>query len=114
MEKMLGGPEQSFLVCTSPSMHFPLPCRSTLGSCPGVSAWLSVAGGRVCGELEMPVGQLGWPRGGRGIATTRHPPAALSVFWVQILWQAWWSHSCLVPPHLHIPPLPSLQGHRSP
>ena len=25
------------------------------------------------------------PRGGRGIATTHHPPAALSVFWVQIL-----------------------------
>lgn len=27
MEKMLGGPEQSFLVCTSPSTHFPLPLQ---------------------------------------------------------------------------------------
>ena len=25
------------------------------------------------------------PQGGRGMATTRHPPSALSVFWVQML-----------------------------
>lgn len=44
---------------------------------------LSVAGGRVGGVLGTQVGELGWAKGRSG--SDRHPPAALSVFWVQVL-----------------------------
>lgn len=47
--------------------------------------WLSVAGGTVGGLLEKGVGELAGARGGWGTAATHHPPAALSVFWVQVL-----------------------------
>ncbi|XP_072831615.1 tumor necrosis factor receptor superfamily member 25 isoform X4 [Vicugna pacos] len=47
--------------------------------------WLSVAGGRVGGGLEMQWESWEEPRGDWGMATTHHPPAALSVFWVQVL-----------------------------
>lgn len=62
---------------------FPPPLAGAPSGAVLSPVWLSVAGGRVCGELEMPVGELGWATGRSGDGY--HPPAALSVFWVQML-----------------------------
>lgn len=77
-------------------------------------AWLSVAGGRVCGELEMPVGELGWATGRPGDGY--HPPptsCSFSVLGADARGRPGGPTPAWCYPDLHIPPLPSLQGHRS-
>ncbi|XP_074233661.1 tumor necrosis factor receptor superfamily member 25 isoform X5 [Camelus bactrianus] len=83
--EMSGSPESPLLVFTpSPSTPSPPLAGAPLGAVLS-PVWLSVAGGRVGGGLEMQGESWEEPRGDWGMATTHHPPATLSVFWVQVL-----------------------------